>query len=81
MATVAERENFKINQTKERCFKGKWRMIVKVSGCYEIWHSKKYAINLEKIFESMKTQGDKSKRRRIKEETFANLDFLFLNGF
>ena len=32
--------------------------------------------NKEKIFESMKTQGNKSKRRRLKQGTFANLDDL-----
>ena len=32
--------------------------------------------NKEKIFESMKTQGNKSKRRRLKQGTFANLDGL-----
>ena len=30
----------------------------------------------ENIFESMKTQGKKSKRRRLKQGTFANLDDL-----
>ena len=32
--------------------------------------------NKEKIFESMKTQASKSKRRRFKQGTFANLDDL-----
>ena len=32
--------------------------------------------NKDNIFESMKTQGNKSKRRRLKQGTFANLDDL-----
>ena len=32
--------------------------------------------NKEKIFDSKKTQGNKSKRRRLKQGTFANLDDL-----
>ena len=32
--------------------------------------------NKKNIFESMKTQGNKSKRRRLKHGTFANLDDL-----
>ena len=32
--------------------------------------------NKKNIFESMKTQGNKSKRRRLKQGTFANLDDL-----
>ena len=32
--------------------------------------------NKEKIFDSMKTQGNKSKRRRFKQGTYANLDDL-----
>ena len=37
--------------------------------------------NKEKIFESMKTQGNKSKRRRLKQKTFANLDDLIFKWF
>ena len=33
--------------------------------------------NKEKKFESMKMQGNKSKRRKLKQRTFANLDDLF----
>ena len=32
--------------------------------------------NNEKVFKSMKTQGNKSKRRRLKQGTFANFDDL-----
>ena len=37
--------------------------------------------NKEKIFESMKTQGNKSKCRRFKQGTFANLDDLIFKWF
>ena len=36
--------------------------------------------NKEKIFESMKMQGNKSKRRRLRQGTFANLDDLIFKG-
>ena len=37
--------------------------------------------NKEKIFESRKTQGSKSKRRRFKQGAFANLDYLIFKWF
>ena len=63
------------------------RLLLKVeewsskSRCYKIWHSKKYAVNLDqkkkrKILRNYEDTREKSKRRRLKEGTFAYLDDL-----
>ena len=82
MATVATKRKLNTKSIKER-----YAALKEVEeGSSKSQVAMKYGIpkntlstwikNKEKIFESMKTQGNKSKRRRLKQGTFANLDDL-----
>ena len=80
MATVATKR--KLNA---KSIKGRYASLKEVEvGSLKSQVAMKYGIpkntlstwieNKEKKFESMKTQGNKSKRRGLKQGTFANLD-------
>ena len=62
------------------CLKGSWRRIIEVSGCYQIWHSKKCALNLDQYFFKRKNlriyEGAREQIKRLKEGAFAHLDDL-----
>ena len=82
MATVATKRKLNTTSIKER-----YTALKEVEeGLSKSHVAMKYGIpkntlstwikNKEKNFESMRTQGSKSKRRRLKQGTFANLDDL-----
>ena len=84
MATVATKRKLNTKSIKER-----YAALKEVEeGLSKSQVAMKYGIpkntlstwikNKEKFFESMKTQGNKSKRRRPKQGTFANLGYLIL---
>ena len=85
MSTVATKRERNIKSIKERY--AALKEVEEVSSKSQV--AMKYGIpkntlstwvkSKENIFESMKTQGNKSKGRRLKQGTFANLDDLIFN--